>query len=57
MPMKTDDLHDVLVMIPTMGDPSLVLPAVQRVLLHSGGHRIHLMLVVNPQHEHLPLSM
>lgn len=49
---RHDDEHAALVVLPTMGDPSLVLPAVQRIVAHSGDDRLHLLVVANPQWEH-----
>ncbi len=49
---KRDETNSTLIIIPTMGNPSLILPAVQRVVMHSGSESFHLCIVANPQWEH-----
>ena len=49
--MRYDDENGALVIVPTMGDPSLVLPCVQRLITCTQVDKWRLMLVVNPRTE------
>jgi len=42
-----NDHHDVLIVIPTMGDPEVLTPCVRRVLQHTDGRRVTLAIVIN----------
>jgi GT2 family glycosyltransferase len=51
MTYKKDESCSILVVIPTMGSPALILPAVQRVVETAGDRSVRLVVVMNASDE------
>lgn len=49
--MKPDTSHDVLIVIPTVADPAVLGPTVERIARHTDGLRVALVLSVNPPNQ------